>query len=522
MNNTFTLFKLKLIEYFSSIRKTKIAAFFLFWMMISIIFFGYTLGISYKEYVSAIINASDNTMPIDIEYYGRMEFVYDLSTLVLSLVFLGTLLFSLKTAYTATEADIDFIFSLPIKFREYATAEALYQVIILNIVYLAFLSYSSSILVTMDPVLLFWLIILFELFVFIMVIYGQILYILYRKTQFLTTLILIIIAVLSLLPVIELLGLSIDYLSILFPTYIIIDVLYSANMKFIYIPVMIVYIIIGLLPWYRLTNENYFPKLEPTTIGVFGGFSERKLRPVLGLKYKFWREVIKVDTEGTLFKAHLTKELARIVRDGTLLNLFLISLIYSVIIFLMILKGEFKSELDYVMAIGGSTVFFVIFSPSIIIERWRLTDKKNLWILIASDSDYGEYIKALVFNTAVISLLIPLVIIMIMSIYISLIYIIIYAILFITLAVLTTLFTYGLEFRYGKATYDSFSADYMMIILASYILAAIFASPNIVILFIIELFHPSFFIPIVLIYDLIIIYLIYRWVCRQFKHIRTP
>ena len=132
------LFLFRLIEYFSSLRRTKYAAFIFFSLMFSSFVIGIGLGgLTWESLLSIKASSPTNNIVIIKAVNCLKEYLY----VVLSGIFLSILIISIRTAFTATRTDIDYIFTSGISFRQYALAEALYQLIILNIFFTPFYTY---------------------------------------------------------------------------------------------------------------------------------------------------------------------------------------------------------------------------------------------------------------------------------------------------------------------------------------------------------------------------------------------
>jgi len=521
------LFLFRLIEYFSSLRRTKYAAFIFFSLMFSSFVIGIGLGgLTWESLLSIKASSPTNNIVIIKAVNCLKEYLY----VVLSGIFLSILIISIRTAFTATRTDIDYIFTSGISFRQYALAEALYQLIILNIFFTPFYTYIL-ILHLLSPELfnIIHSIIATELFLFTGIIYGQVLFLAYRKYKKICILSCILIIILFLYPIIHLVfSTPIPPSKILLPSILLVDIATSTPPHlYFYAYLLTSYMLVGLIIWYLITEKDFFGELEPITIGVFAGLSERRLVPILSRKYKFLVKYVKLDSSHSLFRLHFSKELARIVRDGSLFVTLLLSIIYALLIYYILLKifgvsiirEGLTDPIKYITAILISYTF-VIFSPSVIIERWRLSERRSLWILLSSATDLNSYLNAVTTLTILISLILPFTLIAVFSIFSPTYVLLILSMSLITLGIISPEIAYGLEFKYGKETYNTFSADYWLIVFSSAFISALLILPNIISLYFIENMDPIIVCSATILYDIILIYLAYLWMKKQFKYIR--
>lgn len=537
MRKSFLLFKLKVLEYFSSIRRTKHAFVALVLTLYGVIMFGLTMGNLTREYLEEVHELYNYTKNIhhDIytsELYYRINYLESFVSLILGIAFLITIIVSIRTAFTATESDRDFIFSSPITFKEYAFAEILYQTLLDNIIFSVFTAYLLMVTNISTVGIGIWnvpiAILLFETFLLTMTIFGQILSILYLKNKRITGILISILIIITSLPIINnrLITLPFDPRLLPYPPYILGRVIFGRYEVYDVI-YFLLYPLIGFIIWNKIINQNYFVEVEPVTIGVFGGISERRIRPTLGIKYGWIRKLFTVDISGSILKIHITKEFTRVLRDGSLIEAIGINIIYSVILYFVFLNLNITENTQSGFSYGfpiSMALFFTLFAPFICIEKWRITERKYLWVILSSYADVDEYVKGLLISSMIISIIVPFGILIILAIYLPLSYLLLGIISVLTLAIIVTEFAYLLEFRYGKPTYETFSVDYLLIIMGAYIMSSLMISPNIIILWVSTIMTNIAiiqFIPIILIYNIIIVYVGYKLALREFKNIKV-
>jgi len=533
MRKSILIFKLKVMEYFSSIRRTKYAFILLIFILYGLVSFGFAMGNLSSEYLQGIQNYT--TAPqgyIDPEVFTRLSLLEFFISILLSFAFLVTIILSIRTAFTATEADCDFVFTSPITFKEYAFAEILYQTLIGNFTFAVFIAYL--VMITNVPIIgvgiwnLPIALVIFELLIVMMIIFGQILSILYLRYRRIAVIIVAILILVTILPPILKLYLHVPISSesIPYPPYIMSRIIFS-NYDILDIIIFLLYLVIAFAIWNKIVNRNYFVEIKPVTIGVFGGISERRLRPTLVIRFGFIKRIFTIDVSGSILKAHISKEFTRIVRDGSLFTALGMNLIYGAILYFMF--AGFQCEGDMPETFGlifslSMALFFTLFSPLTHIEKWRLNERKYLWVILSSYTDPNEYVKGLIFSSMMASIITPAILLVVLVLYLPPTYLLIGFMSIVTLALVVTEITYSLEFRFGKPTYETFSIDYLIIIFGAYIISSILISPNAILIWLPIIFTNvkiEFLIPIVIIYDVIIIYLGYKFAIRQFKKIKV-
>ncbi len=396
---TILVFKIK--QYFGPIRSSKSGLVLGLLAFIGINSLGLTFG-----------------MLVDLPFLMELEPLINFLSAFFAIYLALTLVMSLRGGVTAFQAELDFIFTSAIKPRQYIFSDLLFQFVVLHVLFSPFIFFIIGLTLKSLMALTVALtsVLVYELYVVLTLLVMQTLGILNLISPYKKTKILIgsIIAAL-LLPSLNFVNIfPIGYSSLPYPsTFAAKAIAYLLGQGLLEVSSILflgAFITIAFILYYSISKENLFYYIKPSIMLSFGesrpqaqAIKQRSMIERFGPLTTF---LALNPLKGSLMSFLTKKHLVRIIRDGSLISIMIIFIIYAAI---SMVSPIFSSDTN---APTISPLFLLTFYsalvPSILATTWNSSDRENLWIPLTSGKHIIEYFKSFFLALLIVALIFPL------------------------------------------------------------------------------------------------------------------
>ncbi|MCP8304779.1 MAG: hypothetical protein H3Z50_04855 [archaeon] len=398
-----TIFAFKIKQYFGSIRSSKSGL-----VLGLLAFIGInSLGLSFAMLVD---------MPFWMELDSFINFFSAFFAIYLAL----TLVMSLRGGVTAFQAELDFIFTSAIKPRQYIFSDLLFQFVVLHILFSPFIFFIIGLTLTsvMTSMAALISVLVYELYVVLTLLVMQTLGILNLIAPCKKTKILIgsIIAAL-LLPSLSFVNIfPIEYSNLPYPSTFaakaIAHLLGQGLLEISSIFFLGAFVAITFMLYYSISKKNLFYYIQPTIMLSFGEIRPQaqaiKQRSAIEKFGPLTTFLTLNPLKGSLMSFLTKKHLVRMIRDGSLISITMLFVIYAAI---SLVSPSFFSP-DTSATTTTPPLFLLTFYsalvPSILATTWNSSDRENLWIPLTSGKHIIEYFKSFFLALLIIALIFPL------------------------------------------------------------------------------------------------------------------
>ncbi|MEM1581034.1 MAG: hypothetical protein QXK89_00775 [Candidatus Bathyarchaeia archaeon] len=349
----------------------------------------------------------------------------------LSAVFSGFIAFSILLSlkgYTVFEYEQSFIFTSPIKPREFLIASILcdlsYSLLFANPIFIlyAMLIFSLN-LSAYSAALMLLSMLLFVFLLFFLKISLSIVKALHQKIW--VNILMLSTIVLLMLPSLGFfVGLPLKYSLLPYPSTflaeILVSIIYGVEVNLIDILGLTSFFLLSTTFFMLTSRKNFFPAATyvPFASPFDTSMRVQTLKMERSIKmFSRTSSILTLNLESrSLLSFLMRKEVIRMMREG---SLFAVILLYAIVLFALTAISTSSSQ-----SVQQPPIFFLIFflgtysliTPSMLVSNWRFSDLDSLWVPLTSGIDMRIIIKALLYDFILVSSAIPSLVIIGLSI----------------------------------------------------------------------------------------------------------
>jgi len=475
---TILIFKIK--QYFGPLRSSKVSLLLGILTFLGLNFVGFFFGLGLPS----------------TPFWTEPDHLIDILSAFLSVFLAISLILSLRGGVTAFQAELDFFFTSAIKPRQYILSDLIFQFIVLHILFSPFIPFIIGLALGLGITALTALIatLIYEMFVFLVLLSMQSLGILnliapYKRTKVLTIAIMIALLLpsLSFIPSFPLKYSDLPYPST-FAAKAIVHLLEQSPVELLGIYSLGAFIALAFIFHYIVSRKDLFYYVRPTVMLSFfesrpqaQAIQQRRMLERFGPMTTF----LTLDpTKGSLTSFMIRKHFIRIIRDGSLLPLIILFVVYGAVSMLSLNFSPTSSAREIESALFTLT-FYSALVPSMLAMSWNSYERENLWILLTSGGRIIEYFKSFFVASMVLALIMPwgLLIISLPFIGLSSLWLILSAL---AIASFSSAFAILTLILISVPKEGSLSAGYLFVIILPIIGAYIGASPFLAMLVIVS------------------------------------
>lgn len=351
-------------------------------------------------------------------FWTEPDRLIDTLSAFLSMFLAMSLILSLRGGVTAFQAELDFFLTSPIKPRQYILSDLIFQFIVLHLLFSPFVPFIIGLTLRLgintSTILIATLI--YEMFVFLVLLSMQSIGILnliahHKKTKVLT----IAIIMALILPSLSFIrSFPLKYSDLPYPsTFVakaIVHLVEQNSIELSNIYSLGAFIALAFIFHFIVSRKDLFYYIRPTVILSF--FESRPQAQVIQQRRMLERfgpitTFFTLDpTKGSLTSFMIKKHFIRIIRDGSLLPLVILFVIYGAISVLSLNFSSTQSAREIESTLFTLT-FYSALVPSMLAMSWNSYERENLWIILTSGGQIVDYFKSFFLTLLMLALIMP-------------------------------------------------------------------------------------------------------------------
>ncbi|MEM3383630.1 MAG: hypothetical protein QXL52_03450 [Nitrososphaerales archaeon] len=354
----------------------------------------------------------------DMPFWTEPNHLINILSAFFSVFLAMSLIMSLRGGVTAFQSELDFFFTSPIKPRQYILSDLIFQFIVLHLLFSPFVPLIIGLALRLGITAMTALItsLIYEMFVFLVLLSMQSLGILSLIAPYKRTKVLIIsIIIVLLLPSLSFIHFfPFEYSDLPYPSTfaakVIIHLLNQSPVELLNIYFLGVFIVVAFIFHYIVSRKDLFYYVKPTVMLSF--FESRPQAQSIQQRRMFERfgpitTFLTLDpTKGSLISFMIKKHFIRIIRDGSLLPLIILFIIYGAISVLSLNFSSTPSARE-IESILFTLTFYSALVPSMLAMSWNSYERDNLWIILTSGGRIVDYFKSFFVALLVLALIFP-------------------------------------------------------------------------------------------------------------------
>jgi hypothetical protein len=402
MGKIITVLVFKIKQYFGPLRSSKASLLFGILTFLGFNSIGFFFGMN---------------LP-DTPFWTEPDRLIEILSAFLSVFLAISLVLSLRGGITAFQAELDFFFTSTIKPRQYILSDLIFQFIVLHLLFSPFIPFIIGLALRLGIAALVVLIIalIYEMYVFLVLLSMQSFGILNliapnKRTKVLS----IAIMITLLLPCLSFIqSFPLKYSDLPYPSTFaakaIIHLLVQGPVELLNIYSLGALITLTFIFHYIVSRKDLFYYIRPTVMLSFfesrpqaQAIQQRRMLERFGPMTTFFT----LDpTKSSLTSFMIKKHLIRIIRDGSLLPLIILFIIYGAVSMLSLNFSPTSSTRE-IESVLFTLTFYSALVPSMLAMSWNSYERENLWILLTSGGRIADYFKSFFVALLLLALIMP-------------------------------------------------------------------------------------------------------------------